>query len=116
MTLLSLGIGCGIAVLILTRIISTVTAKRRCQAEAARLGCKPAPALPNMGFLGLTVVLSYLKATREERGPQRFVEALNELGTSGKVHTARVEGEFRAFRAGPSMWRVLMLTLDSVWL
>lgn len=91
MTLLSLGIGCGIAVLILTRIISTVTAKRRCQAEAARLGCKPAPALPNMGFLGLTVVLSYLKATREERGPQRFVEALNELGTSGKVHTARVE-------------------------
>lgn len=93
MTLLSLGIGCGLAVFILTRIISSVIAKRRCQAEAARLGCKPAPALRNMGFLGLTRILDYLKATREERGPPQFVEVMNELGTSGKVHTARVEGD-----------------------
>lgn len=90
MTLLSLGIGCGLAVLILTRIISTVTAKRRCRAEAARQGCMPAPTIPNRGFLGLTRILEYLKATREERGPQVFVDAMNELGTSGNVHTARL--------------------------
>ena len=97
MTLLSLGIGCGIAVLILTRIISTVIAKRRCQEEAARLGCQPAPAIPNIGFLGLTRILDHLKAIREERGLQQFVEAMNELGTSGTVHTARVEGKTRSF-------------------
>lgn len=110
MTLMSLGIGCGLAVLILTRIISSVIAKRRRHAEAARLGCKPAPALPNRGFLGLRRVLDHLKATREERGPQQFVEAFNELGTSGKVHTARVEGEFRPFRPVSLMWRLLILT------
>ncbi|CAD6592649.1 MAG: hypothetical protein ASARMPREDX12_006293 [Alectoria sarmentosa] len=91
MTFLSLGIGCSLAVFILTKVISIVIAKRRCQAEAARQGCKPAPAIPNLGFLGLTRILDYLKATREERGPPQFVDAMNELGTNGEVHTARVQ-------------------------
>lgn len=93
MALISLGIGCGLAVLILTRIISTLTSQSRCRAEAARQGCKPAPAIPNRDFLGLTRILDYLKATREERGPPLLVDAMNELGTSGEVHTARVQGE-----------------------
>ena len=93
MTLLSLSIGCGLAVLILSKIISSVITRRRCQAEAARRGCEPAPALRNMGFMGLTLTFDYLKAMREERGPPMFVEAMNELGTNGNIHTARVEGE-----------------------
>lgn len=103
MTLLSLGIGCGLAILILTRIISIVTAKRRCRAEAARQGCMPAPTIPNQGFLGLTRMLEYLKATREERGPQVFLEAMNELGTNGSVHTARLGGDSESVMYGESL-------------
>ena len=93
MILLSLGIGCGLVFFILNRIIATLTARRRCQAEAARQGCMPAPAVPSKGFLGLIGLLDVLKATREERGPQQFVEAMDELGASGEVHTSRIEGE-----------------------
>ena len=92
MPLLSLGFGCGLAVLISYKIISSVIIRRRCQAEAARQGCESAPALRNMGFLGLTQIMTYLKAMREERVPQVFVEAMNELGTSENIHTARVQG------------------------
>ena len=93
MTLLSLGIGCCLAFLILTRIISVLTVKRRCQAEARRQGCEPAPVIPKKGFLGLTQMLDYLKATREERGPPHFVDTMDGMGNSGTVHTARVEGD-----------------------
>ena len=89
-------LGVGFAIFVLTKIISSVITRRRCQAEAARQGCEPAPALRNMGFMGLNRILDYLKATREERGPPQFVEAMNELGISGNVHTARVEGEFHS--------------------
>ena len=93
MALLSLGIGCCFAFLILTRIISTLIVKRRCQAEATRQGCEPAPVIPKKGFLGLTQMLDYLKATREERGPPHFVDTMDGMGKSGTVHTARVEGD-----------------------
>ena len=93
MILLSLGIGCGLVVFILNRIIATLTARRRFQAEAARQGCMPAPAVPRKGFLGMIRLLDLLKATREERGPQQLVEAMNELGASGEFHTCRIEGE-----------------------
>ena len=93
MTLLSLGIGCCLAFLILTKIISTLTVKRRCQAEATRQGCEPAPVIPKKGFLGLTRMRDYLKATREERGPPHFVDTMDEMGKNGTVHTARVEGD-----------------------
>ena len=103
MTLLSLGLGCGLTVLILTRIISIVTANRRCRAEAARQGCLPAPAIPHGGFLGLTRMLEYLKAQREERGPQVFVQAMNQLGTSGNVHTARLGGDSESVMYGEKL-------------
>ena len=92
MTLLSLGIGCGLAVLVLTKIISSVIIRRRWQVEAARQGCEPAPAL-SMGFLGLARILQFLRATREERGPPQVVKAFDELSNNGIVHTARATGE-----------------------
>lgn len=112
MTFLSLGIGCGLAFLILSRVVSIVIAKRRCLAEAARLGCEPAPAAPKLGFLGLTTILKYLKAMREERGPQEIVDFLNGVGTFGQVHTARVEGDSHS--AG--IERALNFDIDSVGL
>ena len=93
MSLLSFAIGCGLAVFILTRIISNVITKRRWRAEAARQGCKPAPTIRNTGFLGLKLILGHLKTTREERGPLQFVKLMNKLGTGGNVHTVRVKGD-----------------------
>lgn len=93
MALLSLGIGCCLVVLILTKTIATLTAKRRHQAKAARRGCEPAPVVPKKGILGLIRVRDNLKAIREERGPQLYVEALNEVGTREDIHTAQLEGD-----------------------
>ena len=118
MILLSLSIGCAFSLLVLvcSKIISGLIAKRRCQTEAVRLGCEPAPAVPTMGFLGLTRLLDHLKASREERGSQQFVEVMNELGQSGTVHTCRVKGKPRSFRADPLIWRVLEFDMSSVGL
>ena len=92
MTLLSLGVGCGLAVLVLTKIVSSVIVRRRWQAEAARQGCEPAPTVP-MGFMGLVRIIGYLRAAREEQGPPQIVKALDELSINGNVHTARAKGE-----------------------
>ena len=96
MMLLPLGVGCGLVVFILNEIFTNLITRRRCQAEAARRGCMPAPAVPSKGFLGLIRLLEVLKATREERGPQHFVEAMDELGAKGEVHTSRIECESRS--------------------
>lgn len=96
MTLPSLGIGFGLAVFVLTKIISSVITRRRCQAEAARLGCEPAPNINNGWFMGLPLILGHLKAAREERGPPYAVEHMNKLGTSREVHTALAKGELRS--------------------
>lgn len=93
MALLSLGIACCLAVLLVTKTIATLIAKRRYQAKAARQGCEPAPLVPKKGLLGLIRVRDNLKAIREERGPQLYVEALNEIGTSEDIHTAQLEGD-----------------------
>ena len=93
MAFLSLGIGCCLVILILTKIIANFKARRRYHAQAARQGCEPVPVVPEKGFLGLIRVRDNLKAIREERGPQLYVEALNELGASEDIHTARLEGE-----------------------
>ena len=93
MTLLSYGIGCGFAVLVLTKIISSVIARRRWQAKEARLGCQPAPAARNLGFLGLAGIWEYLRAVREERGPPYVVKAMDGLDPSGTIHTAIFKGE-----------------------
>ena len=96
MILLPLGVGCGLVVFILNGIFASLITRRRCQAEAARRGCMPAPAVPSKGFLGLIRLLDVLKATREERGPQYFVETMDGLGAKGAVHTSRIECESRS--------------------
>lgn len=96
MILLPLGIGCGLVIFILHGIFASLITRRRCQAEAARRGCMPVPAVPSKGFLGLIRLLDVLKATREERGPQQFVDAMDELGGKGVFHTSRVECESRS--------------------
>ena len=103
MTVLSLAIGCGLAILILTKIISSVIIRRRWQVEAARHGCEPAPTI-RMGFMGLVRILRYLRAAHEEQGPPQVVEALDELGISGNVHTARATGEHNSVVHERSLW------------
>ena len=93
MTLLSLGIACCLVVLLLIKTIATLMARRRYRAEAARQGCEPAPLVPEKGLLGLIRVRDNLKAIREERGPQLYVEALKEISTSEEIHTAQLEGD-----------------------
>ena len=92
MTLLSLGIGCGLAVLVFTKIISSLIIRRRWQSEAARQGCEPAPTI-YMGLLGLGRILRFLRAASEERAPPQVLKAFDELGIDGDVHTAQAKGE-----------------------
>ncbi|KAL2142941.1 hypothetical protein VTI28DRAFT_520 [Corynascus sepedonium] len=63
--------------------------KRRRDLEAARRGCSPAPMVPKKGFLGFGWLFDTLVATRNDRGPQYVIEALDsEMGKD--VHTVVV--------------------------
>lgn len=63
--------------------------KRRRDLEAARRGCSPAPMVPRKGFLGFGWLFDTLVATRNDRGPQYVIEALDsEMGKD--VHTVVV--------------------------
>jgi hypothetical protein len=52
---------------LLYKLILSGFAKRRKALRAAQLGCEPAPALPDDGFLGLRSISRALKADREKR-------------------------------------------------
>lgn len=57
--------------------------------EAKRRGCAPAPVMSRKGFLGFGQLLEGLKASRQERGPQHVIEAIDsEMGPD--VHTVIV--------------------------
>lgn len=75
----------------------------------------PAPAVPQRGFLGLGLLLEVLKANREERGPKQFVEAMNEVGRSGEVHTVRLECESPVLEH-PRMYEILDTEMNSAGL
>ncbi len=63
--------------------------RRRIEREAVRRKCKPAPVMPYKGFLGLGRLREGLRATREGRGPQYVIEAINaEMGEH--IHTVVV--------------------------
>jgi cytochrome P450 len=63
--------------------------KRRIKEEAGRRGCSEAPVMPEKGFFGFGRLIEGLRATRNDRGPQYVIEALD--GEMGKeVHTAVV--------------------------
>ena len=93
MTLLSFGIGCGLAVLVLTRIISSAITRRRLQAAEAQHGCEPAPSLSGWGFKGLVQTRDFIRALRDEQAPPLVGKVLDELGTNANIHTARFNGE-----------------------
>ncbi|KAK4142529.1 cytochrome P450 [Dichotomopilus funicola] len=63
--------------------------KQRYAEEARRRGCAPAPVMRKKGFLGFGHLLDGLKASRQERGPQHVIEAIDgEMGPD--VHTVIV--------------------------
>jgi len=61
---------------------------KRYHAEASRRGCLPAPTLHSNNLLGTSRLKESIKATKEDRGPQYVVSAMNEVGKD--VHTLRV--------------------------
>jgi len=77
----------GLALLILLKVVSSHVKKRSRQAEAARRGCHPPPLVPSKGFLGIGRLRESIRATKEERGPQYIMEAMDEVGKD--VHTVR---------------------------
>ena len=63
--------------------------RRRIEREAARRKCQPAPVMPTKGFLGLGRLREGLRATREGRGPQYVIDAIDtEMGKD--IHTVMV--------------------------
>lgn len=78
----------GLISLIIVKIVKSIRFRRWRAAEAARRGCLPAPTLPKQDLIGLRRLKDSIKATREERGPQYVVDAMNELGHD--VHTLRL--------------------------
>jgi cytochrome P450 len=82
----------GVALTLLAFIVyKIITAKlngRRYRAESARRGCAPAPTLYSNNLLGTSRLKESIKATKEDRGPQYVVSAINEVGTN--IHTLRV--------------------------
>ena len=75
MAWLSLGFFFGATVLLLSGgLVSALIARRRTQVEAARQSCEAPFSLTSKNFLRLTRLLSMLKVTREERGPQYLME------------------------------------------
>ncbi|KAF8852932.1 putative cytochrome P450 [Acephala macrosclerotiorum] len=73
---------------IIYKIITAKLNGRRYRAESALRGCAPAPTLHSNNLLGTSRLKESIKATKEDRGPQYVVSAMNEVGTN--IHTLRV--------------------------
>jgi hypothetical protein len=70
------------------KIVSFKLQTRRYKQECARRGCLPAPTLASNNLLGTSRLKESIKATKEDRGPQYVVSAMNEVGVDN--HTVRV--------------------------
>jgi hypothetical protein len=75
-------------VLVIYKIISSKLNTKRYREESARRGCLPALTLHSKNLLGTSRLKESIKATKEDRGPQYVVSAMNEVGTN--IHTVRV--------------------------
>ena len=73
---------------ILQKIVTSKVKTRRYRQESARRGCLPAPTLTSNNLLGTSRLKDSIKATKEDRGPQYVVSAMNEVGVDN--HTVRV--------------------------
>jgi cytochrome P450 len=82
----------GLLGIIAYKILSVWMNQMKYRIEAAQRGCQPAPTLRSNNLLGTSRLTESIRATREDRGPQYVISAMNELGDElGKdVHTMRV--------------------------
>lgn len=75
-----IGGGCLIIAYISYRVLSSLLASRRHAQNAKRLGCKPPPRRPHKLPFGVDLVLRIMKADREKRLPDMFLDLHAELG------------------------------------
>ena len=76
------------AFLLFKLILALITRKRR-NAAAVTQGCAPVPsASSKMDPFGLSRIISALKASREDRGPQHHMEVMDSVGHD--IHTIQV--------------------------
>jgi cytochrome P450 len=80
--------GIGLLCLIFYKIVAVWINRKRYQIGAARRGCLPAPTLRSNNLLGTSRLKESIRATKEDRGPQYVISAMNELGKH--IHTVRV--------------------------
>lgn len=82
----------GIAIALLAFIVSKIFVikqnKKKYDQESTLRGCAPAPTLYSNNLLGTSRLKESIKATKEDRGPQYVISAMNEIGTN--IHTVRV--------------------------
>jgi cytochrome P450 len=85
---ISIGLALTLFTLFTYKIVTSKLATAKYKAESARRGCAPAPTLHSNNLLGTSRLRESIKATKEDRGPQYVVSAMNEVGTN--IHTVRV--------------------------
>ncbi|PMD45809.1 putative cytochrome P450 [Hyaloscypha variabilis F] len=85
---MAIGLALAIFTLAAYKIITSKLATARYKAESSRRGCAPAPALHSNNLLRTSRLKESIKATKEDRGPQYVVSAMNEVGPN--IHTVRV--------------------------
>jgi cytochrome P450 len=82
------GLACALVVIITNKIITFKRNVKKYKQECALRGCLPAPTLHSNNLLGTSRLKESIKATKEDRGPQYVVSAMNEIGRH--IHTLRV--------------------------
>lgn len=70
------------------KVLHSQLQKRRNNVAAAARGCLPPPTLRSTNLLGTSRLKESIAATRDDRGPQFFINAIDSLGAD--VHTCRV--------------------------
>jgi cytochrome P450 len=78
----------GLACLITFQIITVKLNRRRYERDSASRGCRPAPTLRSNNLLGTSRLKESIRATKEDRGPQYVISAMNDVGSD--IHTVRV--------------------------
>lgn len=78
----------GLICLIVYKIISVRLNRSRYERDSVFRGCRPAPTLRSNNLLGTSRLKESIRATKEDRGPQYVISAMNDLGVD--IHTVRV--------------------------
>lgn len=73
---------------VLFKVWTSRIRRRQHEVEASRRGCLPPPSLRSNNLLGTQILKESIKATKEDRGPQYVISAMDRLGPA--VHTCRV--------------------------